>query len=148
MSKSYRSKKGKPHTSFIKIDRYVLKTDAWKSLTPADKAVYLILLDRFKGNNNGDISLSIREAAEHANIAKATAGKAFKNLEKKGFIKKRFEGSFSQKKRLSSEYELTHEGYNGRAPTKEFTRYEAIPKHHVSTHAVVVQCELENQCVL
>ena len=145
--KNYRSKKGKPHTSFVKIDRYVFKTAAWKSLTPADKAIYLIILFRYNGSNNGNIGLSIRDASKGANVAKETARKSFKHLEDKGFIKKRFEGSFSQKQRLASEWELTHVPFKNKLPTKEFTRFQ-IDRRKKVYKSVGLDCKLENHNVL
>ena len=145
--KEYGTQRGKQKTSFVMIDRYVFKTDAWKSLTPADKSIYLILLWRYNGANNGRISLSIREASKESNIAKETARKSFKHLEEKGFIKKRFQGSFSQKERLASEWELTHVSFGNKLPSKEFTRFK-IKKVKTIPISKGQDCKLENKDVL
>jgi len=115
--------------SFVKIDRWVMKTEAWLALTPQERAVYLEIEYRHFGNNNGAIGLSAREAAKLCRINKDTACRAFERLEALGFIKCRSVGHFDWKVRHSSEYELTRWPYNGREPTKEFAHWtENQPK--------------------
>lgn len=147
MPKNYRNKNGKSKSSFVKIDRYIMRTDAWKDLKPADKAVYLILLFRYIGTNNGKIPLSVREAAAEANIATETARKAFVRLEEKGFIINRYKGSFSQKQKRASEWELTHVSYKGQLPQKTFTKYKKVEKIKTSQKSGL-DCEMENNNVL
>ena len=86
--------------------------------------VWLLLCRRFNGANNGRIGLSIREAAKYGKMGNATASKAIQKLMKLGFIKKTFEGSFSQKQNYASEFALTHQKLGDKVPTKEFARWK------------------------
>jgi len=106
------------------LDYWVLKTPAWKSLTPAEVRVQLLLLERYNGSNNGRIGLSIRDAAKFGKVAQGTAKKALDALVAKGFVKRRYKGSFSQKVSRATEYELTHVRYGDKSPTKEFASWK------------------------
>ncbi len=112
------------NTRFIKIDYWMVQSDAWRSLNPREIAIFLLLLERYNGSNNGRISLSIRESSKLGHMSQNTASEAFKTLTERGFIKIRYKGSFSQKVKLASEYELTHLKYKDRLPTKEFASWK------------------------
>lgn len=97
-----------------------MKTKAWQSLSPAARSIYVELAQRYNGFNNGEISLSVREAARLVHVAKDTASKALHELETKGFIKRRLCGSFNFKLRHATTWILTEFGLDGSPPTKEF----------------------------
>ena len=62
---------------------------AWRALSPKAQALYPWLKLEWKGpkaNNNGKISLSVRQAAECMGVSNDTAAKAFHELQAKGFI--------------------------------------------------------------
>jgi hypothetical protein len=80
---------------FVKLEHWLLRTPAWRSLTPVARALYIELAQRYNGANNGEISLSVREAAELVHIAKDTASKSFHELEEKGFVRRHVCGSFN-----------------------------------------------------
>ncbi len=120
LAKNYDSKNGNKPERFIMLEHWILKRPAWKSLTPREVRVLLLLLERHNGSNNGRIGLSVRDAANLGNMAQGTAKKAFDVLIAKGFVKRHLVGSFNQKVRLASEYELTHLRYGNKPPTKEF----------------------------
>jgi hypothetical protein len=115
-----RTKKG---IRFVKIDHWVMATMAWLSLSAAARALYVELLRRYNGHNNGEISLSVREAARLVHIAKNTASKAFKELEAKGFIKRHVCGSFNWKRRHATTWILTEHEFEDEPATKEFARW-------------------------
>ena len=121
---SYNKKGRSKHTRHVRINHWMLKTDAWRSLKPAEIAVFLILLERYNGGNNGMIGLSIRDAARLAHISQNTVSKSLQALIDKGFVKRRYKGSFSQKVHRASEYELTHVPYGKGLATKEFASWE------------------------
>ncbi len=56
------NKKGGP--AYTQLFHWVRKTDAWRSLSPYARLLYIELRAKFTGANNGDISMSYREAAE------------------------------------------------------------------------------------
>ncbi len=86
----------------------MLATPAWRSLTPAARAVYVVLAARFNGCNNGSLALSARDAARLCNINKDTATRAFHELVEHGFIECVTPGGFSRKVRHATEWRLTH----------------------------------------
>lgn len=66
-----------------------MDNDAWRALSPYAQALYPWLRLEWKGekaNNNGKLRLSVRQAAEAMGVANNTAGKAFHDLQAKGFI--------------------------------------------------------------
>lgn len=121
---SHDNKGRSKYSRHIRIDHWILRSKAWKSLKPREVTIFLLLLQRYNGSNNGEISLSIREAARDGHMSQGGASSAIKNLIELGFIKCRFKGSFSQKAQLASEYELTHVRYGNRSPTKEFMSWK------------------------
>jgi len=121
-------KERKRDKRFVKIDYYILKTDAWSELRPREVMVWLLLCQRHNGANNGKIGLSIRDAAKYGKMATSSASNAIKKLIKLGFIKKTREGSFSQKQNYASEFALTHVKVGDTLPTKEFARWKSEKK--------------------
>ena len=65
---------------FVSLTHDMLKSEAWRLMSPQAKAVYLELCRRFNGRNNGEISYSVREA-EHIGLAKSIAARALASLE-------------------------------------------------------------------
>ena len=79
------------HEHYTKCYHWVMKTDAWKALSPTAQALYPWLKLEWKGdkkgrNNNGEIFLSVRQAAAKMGVSKDTAARAFQDLQAKGFI--------------------------------------------------------------
>jgi hypothetical protein len=92
---------------YFVLHHYMLKTDAWKSLSAAARAVYLQLGFRYNGANNGKLAFSVRDAAGECNLDKGTASRAFKELVDRGFIEETRHGGLSKKTRIASEWRLT-----------------------------------------
>lgn len=118
---------------FLKIEHWILKTPAWRCLPPASRALYVEIAQRYNGSNNGEISLSVREASHLIHVAKDTATKSFHELEEKGFIRRHLCGSFNWKARHATTWILTEHSFLDKAATKEFARWapeklEAGPK--------------------
>lgn len=86
---------------------YMLDSQAWKSLGPIPRAVYLDLAKRYYGTNNGRIGYSIRCAVDELHIGNATAKRALDALQERGFIVAMKRGHFNVKVRLASEWRLT-----------------------------------------
>ncbi len=91
----------------IRLTHFMLRTAAWRSLTPAQRAVYIELLLRYTGFNNGRIAAPLRNIAVACRINKDTAGEALKVLEQRGFIECVTPGAFSRKVRHAGEWRLT-----------------------------------------
>lgn len=74
---------------FTVMTRVLMNTQAWKSLSSTAQALYPWIKLEWKGpkaNNNGKISLSVRQAADRLGISKDTAARAFQDLQAKGFL--------------------------------------------------------------
>lgn len=108
---------------FVKLEHWLLKTPAWRSLPPASRALYVELAQRFNGSNNGEITMSVREAARRLHIAKDTATKAFRELERKGFIRCHQRGSFHWKLRHASTWILTEHPLGDALAAKDFAHW-------------------------
>jgi hypothetical protein len=92
---------------YFQLHHYMMKTDAWRNLSPAARAVYLQIGFRYDGSNNGKIAYSVRDAAGECNLDKGTASRAFRELFDRGFIEETRHGGISKKTRLASEWRLT-----------------------------------------
>jgi hypothetical protein len=92
---------------YFQVHHYMMKTDAWRALSAAARAVYLQIGLRYDGFNNGKIAYSVRDAAAECDMNKDTAGRAFKELAARGFIEETRHGGLSRKTRVASEWRLT-----------------------------------------
>lgn len=101
------SKNGKrsEEGQYVPMPYAILKSPAWRSLSGAAVKVFLELHTRFNGGNNGRLHLSMNEAAEALGIGKATAQRAFTDLEAKGFIVLEEPGNWYHRK--AHEWRLT-----------------------------------------
>lgn len=89
MARHKKKTHGNADGKFAKLPLTVIATPAWRALSLSAQALFPWLLMEFNGpkyNNNGKISLSVRQAAERMGVAKDTASKAFRDLQAKGFI--------------------------------------------------------------
>ena len=101
-----------------------LESDAWVWLPPPACKLFIELRRRFNGRNNGDISLSYREAAGLVGCSKSSAMRHMKALIAHGFIDLHTKGRM--RNRHATTWYLTMERceYNASYPThrwREFT---------------------------
>jgi len=107
----------------VRLHRWVLHSDAYRSLSPAARALLVELYDLYNGQNNGEVFLSHRDAAKRLGVGKNLAGKALRELKDRGFIRVQQLGSFHQKVRHATEWVLTEFPHAGNLPTKDFMRW-------------------------
>jgi DNA-binding transcriptional regulator YhcF (GntR family) len=104
-----------------------MDTPAWVSLDCVARCVYVELARRYAGagSNNGRIPLSLRELAEKLGVSKATAMRALKKLQNRGFVVLSKQGAFSMKVRHATEWRLTEFrcDVTGNMATKDFQRW-------------------------
>ncbi len=93
--------------SFVAVERYIMQTIAWRSLTPNARASYLEVYYGYDGANNGRILLSSQMLGDRINRDKSTAARALKELEKLGFIECQSKGGFNCKLPHASEWRVT-----------------------------------------
>lgn len=71
----------------VQLPEWLQASEAWATLKPGPRALYIELKRRFNGSNNGRIVLSYRDAANLLNVSRNTPGAWFKELEVRGFIR-------------------------------------------------------------
>jgi DNA-binding transcriptional regulator YhcF (GntR family) len=96
----------------------MLNNQAFKDLSPLEVRIYMEIKKRYNGSNNGEISLSCREAAEIGKCGKDTAGKAMRELARHGFIKYNKKGKFTN--RRATTFTLTCERLEGKPKTDDW----------------------------
>lgn len=82
-------------------------------------------------SNNGQIALSMTEAARLLGLGKTTVTRAFRELEGKGFIVKTKQGQWYG--RLASEWRLTDKPFNDSPATNDWKQPRQKP---IEEHAV------------
>lgn len=85
MAKEYKqARKGKP--PFVMLYEWMQNTEAWATMPPGPRMLYIELKRRYTGFNNGKIYLSHREAANACNAHRNTIGGWYQVLQDRGFI--------------------------------------------------------------
>ena len=102
MSKRKRSK-----DRFVMLPFGMIDSLAFKSLNPKSIALYVYIARRYNGDNNGDISFSVREGAKYLRVSPTTANNLIKELVEKGFLNITQDSSFNYKQRKARRFELT-----------------------------------------
>ena len=103
-NKTGRSDKTARH---IRIYHMTLRTAAWKSLDAVARALYVEILSRYNGSNNGRIPYSIRQGAAALRIGKTKSAVGLKDLQDRGFITAITRGGFNRKNRHATEWRIT-----------------------------------------
>jgi len=109
----------------VRLHHWLLQTAAYRSLSPAARSLLVELYALYNGENNGDLFLSVREAAARINVSPPTASRSFTEMKERGFIRENKPGSFHLKIRHATSWVLTEYGHGGQLATKDFTRWEA-----------------------
>jgi len=78
--------KRKGKAKFLMIDGWIVRTPAYRAMTPNDRSAYLELKWRYDGLNNGRIGLSIRDLAAALGIGKNAASISLLRLQELGFV--------------------------------------------------------------
>ncbi len=120
--------RNKGDSKHVRHYNWQLLCPAWKALSMTARCLEMELKALHNGDNNGDLFLSVREAAKRLGVAHNTANKAFKELEEKGFIKPNEKGSFTYKLRHATSWVLTEFEYHGQLATKDFMRWRPEEK--------------------
>ncbi len=119
------AKRKKPSGRFTMLREDIYLSPAWLSLPANPRCVWQFILQQYNGYNNGDIAVSVRDAAKNVLITKSTAGRAIHDLIDRGFIKVTVNSGFSMKSgRRARRFALTHEPLNNRRATNEWRKWE------------------------
>ena len=118
---------------FVQLHHWEMDCPAYRHLSVRGRALLLEFRRLYNGANNGEIYLSVRQAAALLNCCKDTAAKALEELEEKGWIRPMDKGSFQWKAhadgtrtKLATTWRITNQpiGMGVDTPaTKEFTRW-------------------------
>jgi len=114
---------------FVMLPHYLLRSAAWRALSPVARAMFIELLALYNGSNSGRIAMSARTGAERVGCSKDTASRALAELQRYGFLELSIQGAFHRKTPHASEWRLTlyHCDRTGEQSSKAFMRMEAIP---------------------
>ncbi len=82
---------------WVQIHFWELDLPAYLHLSTGARALLIEFRRKFNGSNNGDIAMSVREAARLLGCHKDTAVKALREVEEKGWIRPMEKGSFHMK---------------------------------------------------
>ena len=120
---------------FFALQKHMMRSDAWKSLTPQEVAVFIRVAFRFKGDNNGELAISARDAALEARISKNTAYKALRSLCDKGLLKLITPGGYSTNGGKASEYAFTCFPLSkGKPASREYQDWKPSQKNKTQSH--------------
>ena len=106
---------------FVQLMEYMQASEAWATMPPGPRALYVELKRRFTGTNNGNLYLSHRDAAKALNVARNTVAGWFRELEARGFIRKTGEHHLGPSGiGQARTYALEEEQCDGRPATKAY----------------------------
>jgi hypothetical protein len=131
MPKNTNAQGRRENTPYIMLINPVFDSPAFQDLSGGAVQTYLMLIRRFNGLNNGEISLSCREVAEYFGIGKGTASKKLEELQMHGFITCMEKGRFTRK--MATVWKLNHlptsSDYGKHIPpTNEWKQYDSSLK--------------------
>ena len=113
----------------VRLYHYELDCPAYRSLSIGARALLVELKRLYNGNNNGELFLSIREAAKRLNApnGKNLAAKLFDELQTKGWIRPNVAGDFKVKTAAgggrATSWILTEFPVGNALATKDFMRW-------------------------
>ncbi|MBL4871835.1 MAG: hypothetical protein JKY41_00175 [Rhodobacteraceae bacterium] len=86
MTKQYKYQK-KGAGRHVQLSEWLQASEAWATMKPGPRALYVEIKRRYNGTNNGLIILSHRDAAVSLSVNRNTVGAWFKELQWRGFIR-------------------------------------------------------------
>lgn len=107
----------------VRLYHWLTDSVAYRALPVGPRAALVELYALFRGDNNGELFMSAREAADRLNTDKNTASRWLWDLEAHGFIRPRQSGAFDWKQGKATTWILTEFPFAGAAPTKDFMRW-------------------------
>lgn len=118
-------KRRKTGLQFVQLWHWVLRTPAYRHLSPGARAAYVQIKMIYNGSNNGALGLSTRMLAGDLKMSQATAARFLTELEEHGFVVRQRQSSFNQK-RMATEWALTEvrNDVTSEAPSKAFLRWQ------------------------
>ncbi|SPH19496.1 hypothetical protein ASD8599_00221 [Ascidiaceihabitans donghaensis] len=140
------NKKGRSKAKFVQLYYWFLNSEAWATMPPGPRALYVELKRQYNSHNNGAIFLSHRDAAKALAVHRNTVGPWFRILEERGFIKMT-RGSFLGPSGVGSaaSWALTELAtMDGKRATMDFKKYKSPAQKPCSPVTKSVHCNAEN----
>jgi hypothetical protein len=119
-----KKEKGKGR-KFVCLNEWVLNGPAYRALSCRARCLLVELYRKYQGEEsgtNGNLYLSVRDAATALNCTKDTAAQAFDELEAFGFIRVAVKSGFSWKHGIATRWVLTEFPYANSLAEKIFMR--------------------------
>jgi len=114
---------------YLGLPHYLLKSAAWRSLRPVERALFVEVAQRYNGGNNGEIVLGVRDAGRALHVRPQTAGLAFDVLVAKGFLRVGRDSAFNVKSRLAREWIVTLFPFRDELQRNDFMRWRDAPSN-------------------
>ena len=119
---------------YVRIFHWEMDSPAWKEMTAYGRTIVLELRKRFNGSNNGEIHLSVREAAKAIDCHRDTAAKALREVEEKGWVRVNQKGSFDWKGGPATTFILTNEPMGDGSATKDFMSWKPVSENKTRSY--------------
>ena len=71
----------------VQLPEWLQASEAWATMKPGPRALYIEVKRRYNGGNNGQILISHRQAAKLLNLGRDTVGIYFQELLDRGFLR-------------------------------------------------------------
>ena len=132
MGKRYPKSKLPPGLTFAAMYEWEMALPAWRMMSAHGRCLVLELRRKYNTRNNGEIVMSVREAAELLHCNKDTAHRALREVQAKGWAIPTQMGHFDQKtNKTATTWRITNQpiGLGLDTPeTKEYARWQPEPK--------------------
>jgi CTP-dependent riboflavin kinase len=109
----------------VRSYKWEINSQAYQSLHPYARCLLVELKLKYDGENNGRISMSIREAQRRLGVGRKAAMRGFSELRDRRFIELRKQGMFENG--MASEWELTEYSVGKQSPSKTFMSWRKPP---------------------
>jgi len=131
----------------IWLPRHLVRSEAWRTMSPNAKAVFLDIRDRaFNGVNNGQIVYSCRNG-QGIGLSKDQTPARSNELIDRGFLQIRRDAAFRFKSKEAREWTLTSEKLDERPATKDYMKWQ--PKIETRSHQRDAQShQRDNEAVI
>ena len=124
-NKMPRKQTKKLNFNFTALPSHITKSEAFKECNAHAKVIWFKLMELYNGSNNGEISLSVRQAGEYAGCSPNYAGKHINQLIEVGLIDRTMKTGFTSGKRLACTYALTHLPVGNKTATDRWKKFKS-----------------------
>ncbi len=105
-----RKKKVKdPKDRMVLLFVWEMDAPAYREMSPSGRALLIEFRRLYNGSNNGEIGMSVREAAGKLGCSNDTASKALRELVEKGWIVANVKGAFTTKTMMATTWRITNQ---------------------------------------